>query len=342
MSPLVTWSRRTFLSTAGLAGAATASPRALVAEPHRATTPFLAFVGFCAPNCPATHRIEQYRVDAGNWVRLRETSCEAPRALVMHPNLPVLYVAHCTGQHRSLPRSSVSAFTVDTRSGALVPLSCEPLALSATYPEHLAISPDGSALLISASGGGAYNIHPLAVDGAILSGLHALKQTGSGPHCFQTTAHPHAAIFHPSRLTAYASDLGSDRINHIAFSDAVPTIASRVSFTPGSGPGHIALHPSGKLLVVSNQLRPALTAVALDEETGAFSSTPQHFGLDSEVAGPLSFDPTGNYLYITTSVHSAETSITAFRMEHGAWSMEHGAWKSTRHYKSASPRNRSP
>lgn len=40
------------------------------------------------------------------------------------------------------------------------------------------------------------------------------------------------------------------------------------------------------------------------------------FALNAEVAGPLSFDPTGNYLYLTTSAHSAETSITAFRMEH--------------------------
>jgi 6-phosphogluconolactonase (cycloisomerase 2 family) len=118
-------------------------------------------------------------------------------------------------------------------------------------------------------------------------------------------------------LAAYASDLGSDRINHIAFSDGVPTIASRVSLTPGSGPSHIALHPSAKLLVVSNQLRPALTVVALDEETDTLASTLQHFTPDAEVTGPLYFDPTGKYLYLATSAHSAETSIIAFRMEHG-------------------------
>jgi 6-phosphogluconolactonase len=317
MSPLVTWNRRTFLSTASLAGAAALSPRPLVPEPHRTATPFLAFVGFSGPDSPATHRIETYRVYAGAWGRLHEVSCAAPRALVMHPKISVLYVAHCTGLHRNLPRGSVSAFTVDVSSGALLPLSCEPLALSATFPEHLAISPDGRTLHISAPRGGAYNILPLAANGAILAGLHALKQTGTGPHTLQANARPHAAIFHPSSLAAYASDLGSDRINHIAFSDGVPIIASRVSFTPGSGPGHIALHPSGKLLVVSNQLRPALTVLALDEKTGAVASTLQHFALDAALTGPLSFDPTGNYLYLTTSSHSTETSIITFRMEAG-------------------------
>jgi 6-phosphogluconolactonase len=321
MSSHVIWNRRTFLSTAGLTAAAAISCRPLVSEPLPSSakakpTPLLACVGSLASHSSATHRIETYRVEAGNWLRLCEpTPCEAPHALVMHPTRPVLYVAHSTERYLDLPRGSVSAFTV-APSGALVLLSREPLALSATYPEHLAISPDGRTLLVSATDGGSYNLLSLAEDGAIVPGLHALKQTGCGPHALQSAAHPHASIFHPSGFTAYASDLGTDRINQITFLQGVPSVANRISLPPGSGPGYLALHESSKFLVVSCQLIPALVVVTFDEKSGRPGSTLQQISLDATAAGPLSFTPTGESLYVATRTHSGETAISAFHVAH--------------------------
>ena len=317
----VTWNRRTFLSAASAAGAAAIWQQLLIAEPLPVPSPergasFLACVGFSASDAPATQCIETYRVEGGQWVQLGSAlPCEAPSALVMHPTLPVLYVVHSTGQYLGLPRGSVSAFAVVASSGALMPLSRRPLALSATYPEYAAISRDGRTLLVSASGGGSYNVFSLAADGAILPDLHALKQTGSGPHALQMTAYPHAVVFHPSGLAAYASDLGSDRINHITFAEGSPSVASRVSLIPGDGPGHIALHPSCKVLVICNQLCPALTVIPIDEKTGRLHLGFQHFALDAKVAGPLAFGLSNDYMYVAGSAGSGETFVLAFHMD---------------------------
>jgi 6-phosphogluconolactonase len=264
-------------------------------------------------------RIEIYGVDAGAWIRLGDAvPCEAPCALVMHPSKPVMYAAHRTGQYLGLPRGSVSAFLVKADSGTLVPLNRAPLSLSATYPEHLAISPNGRTLLVSASGGGSYNLFSIADNGSINLGVHALKQTGFGPHTLQATSHPHVVLFHPSGLAAYASDFGCDRINHIAFAEGVPSVVSRVAIPSGSGPGYMALHPSGSFLVVSSHLRPDLTVVALAPDTLRVSSSVRQLALDVEAAGPLAFDISGDFLYLASSMNSGETVVSAFPMESGS------------------------
>jgi 6-phosphogluconolactonase len=314
------WSRRTFLSTAGLAGVAAVSPRSLVAGGYSASAaPFLACVGFSPIVSTNMQRIEIYRVDAGTWIRLGDAvPCEAPCALVMHPSKPVLYIAHRTEQYLGLPRGSVSAFLVNADSGALMLLNRAPLSLSATHPEHLAISPDGRTLLVSASGGGSYNSFSIADEGRINLGVHALKQTGFGPHPLQATSHPHTVLFHPSGLAAYASDLGCDRINHIAFAEGVPNMVSRAAIRSGSGPGHMVLHPSGSFLVVRSTLRPELTVVALAPDTLRLRSSVQDLASEVDTAGPLAFDISGDFLYLASNLNSGETVVSGLRMESGS------------------------
>jgi 6-phosphogluconolactonase len=318
MSPNRLWSRREFVAAAGLAGLGTAAG-ARGGEPgnepgpHRAR-PLLVFAGFELPGDAASERIVSYLVDGERWTPLRlEAKARRPRALALHPKLPILYAAHCNAEHRNLPRGSVSTFQIDAASGALSLLGREPLSLSATRPEHLAVAHDGSALLVSAGGGGAYNFFSLSQDGTVSPVPYALKQTGSGPRESQARSRPAAVLFHAGRVAAYGCDPGADRLSHFSLRDGEPALSGRVCFPPGSGPAHVAIHPSGKLFVVGSELRPALAVVPIDEGSGDVRSPVQTLEIDAEQAGALAFNGRGDRVYLAARGHRGESLV----MVHG-------------------------
>ena len=325
MSPTPTWTRRNFVSTLGLTGAAAAL------EPHLSASltpaarptkvaPHLAFVGHSSKD--GESHIQTYRVENNIWhpVEQHRLPAKAPHALATHPKLAVLYVAHSVETHGNLPRGGVSAYAIKA-DGRHTLLSREPLALSATNPNHLAISPDGKTLLATSSSGGSYNFFSLTSDGCIQPTPYPLKQTGSGPHPLQATARPHSAAFARSGA-AYATDFGADRLNHIAINNGVPTIASRLSFDPGSGPAHIAIHPSGKFLMVASILRPKLTIVPIDAASGQLETPTNHVAIDAPSVGPIAFSPEGGRFHTITNAKDGCLNLSTFRFSRATASLK--------------------
>ncbi len=312
MTQTTHWNRRAFLSTAGLTVAAAASPRFLTAESTPASATSVACIA-------SANQIQLFHVRGDDWLPLTEaTACEAPRSLALHPVHDIVYVAHDTPQYLGLPRASISAWSINHHTGTLLPMSHVPLTLSATHPRHISISPDGRTLLVTATGGGAYNIFSLASDGSILPTAHTLKQTGRGPHPLQSSAQPRTSVFHPTSSIAYACDFGSDRIDQLDLSAEAPSITSRTPLTPGSGPQHIALHPSGTMLITASQLQPTLHLVAIDKNYHHVDTSLQHLSLDFASAGPLCFSPSGDTLYATATTASQASSLFAFQVDHAS------------------------
>jgi 6-phosphogluconolactonase len=325
MSSQLAWNRRAFVSALGLTVAAAAAPS--VGEGQRPQTqgssgscsPFLAFAGLAARAGRGMDRVQSYRVEAGRWIAVGASmQCDSLRSLALHPKLAVLYAAHGTAVYEGLPRGSVSAIGFDPASGELRLIGRQGLSLSATCPEHLAVSPDGRRLLVSASGGGAYNFFSLAEDGEILATPYALKQTGCGPHPLQSAACPHATVFHRDGSAAYASDLGADRVNHIVFDRDLPAVRSRVSLAPGSGPAFLVRHPSDELLVVTNRLHPALTVIPIDADSGDLLSPVEHLAVDAELGGPLAMSRSGDRVYMASMRRSGESVVSVFRLSRSA------------------------
>lgn len=325
MSSHLPWTRRGFLSALGAAGVVATSPQLraagyteivdAVAGRPGADRRSLVLVGRSKTDGSGSGCIEIYDAEGSLWKAVgTPVTTESPRGLTLHPNLPVLYVAHREAIHRHLPRGSVSAFVIDPRLRTLVQISREPLALSATYPEHLSVAPDGRTLLVSATGGGAYNFFALAVHGALLPGPYALKQTGSGPHPLQASSRPHASVMHPGGSFVYSSDFGADRIHQIAVAGGVPVVASRVSFTPGSGPSYLALDPSSSRLIVSSVLKPALSAVPIDAVTGHLQQAVHMYSLNLEAAGPLAISCSGDRLYLAATGPTGQTRVSVFHL----------------------------
>jgi 6-phosphogluconolactonase (cycloisomerase 2 family) len=314
MSLEMRWTRRTFLANASLASAAMAascSPYAAAADTEESTTkPLLACIASNSARHDLSHQLEAF-VLLGREKHLLATlrSPEPFGAVALHPSRNVVYAAYDTEEYLGLPGASIAALAIEETSRSFVQLSRRALTLSASHPRHVSISPDGGTVLVSASGGGAYNSFRAAADGSLPSPPDVFKLTGCGPHPLQRSAQPVFSAFHRSGRYAYACDFGSDRIDQIAFVDGVPSIESRASLLPGSGPCHVAIHPSEQYIAVVSHLRPQVTIIEINPQSGRLGNAPRRLVLDASTLSRGYFRESGREFCVSGRAESGEAAI---------------------------------
>jgi 6-phosphogluconolactonase len=326
MHSRTSWTRRTFLANASLASAAMLSSQTRDAAAKNIREPitksFLACVASRSANDATSHPLAAFVVHGGEPHLLAKLASPEPfGAVAVHPSCNVIYAAYDTEEYLGLPRASIAAFAIDESSRSFVMLSRQALTLSATRPRHISISPDSSTLLVSASGGGAYNALQIAADGSTLNQPRSLKLTGRGPHPLQHSATPGFSAFLRSGQRAYACDFGSDRIDQLAFTDGVPSIESRATLLPGSGPCHLAIHPSEQAIVVVSYLRPAITVIETNPMSGRLGSTSRHLVLDAATLSHAYFRASGRELCVTGRTKSGAPAVFTLRMDRPSFTL---------------------
>ena len=310
------WTRRTLLRrvTMGVAGAISAGPVATLLENWIQPTRFV-YVG--ADACIAV-----YATAGGKWLLRQTVPCEKAASLAIHPSGRFLYAAHAVERFQNLPRGAVGAYAIHPASGRLTLLNRQPLSLSATSPRSLAIAPDGRHLVVAAYGGGAYNLLPIAGDGALQRVSGILKQTGAGadPQT-QSCSHPHTAIFDSSGQFLIGSDFGSDRLNVLAVRDGELLGCNRRDTAPGSGPSSLVLHPAGDRLYAMNLIAGSIACHPYDPTSGRIGAPLQVIstGRVSKrcgfVSSALQFHPRGRALYAVDGSYPSEQAIASWRVD---------------------------
>jgi 6-phosphogluconolactonase (cycloisomerase 2 family) len=308
------WTRRTFLANASLASAAVVasfSPYAAAMDTEESTArPLLACIASNSTRHALPHQLEAFVVHGREKHLLAKLrSAEPFGAVALHPSRNVVYAAYATQEYLGLPGASIAAFAIDEASRSFVQLSRRALTLSATHPRHVSISPDGNTVLVSASGGGAYNTFRADTDGSLLGSPHVLKLAGCGPHPLQHSAQPVFSAFHHSSRYAYACDFGSDRIDQISFVDDAPSIESRASLVPGSGPCHVAIHPSEHYIAVVSNLRPLVTIIEINPHSGRLGKASQRLFLDAATLSHGYFRASGCEFCVSGRAESGEAAI---------------------------------
>jgi len=148
----------------------------------------------------------------------------------------------------------------------------------------------------------------VAGDGKLSGPVSKFQLSGSGPNPRrQTTAHAHGAVISPDNGFAFINDLGTDKIMVYKLDprSAVLTPNTPPFFTgkPGSGPRHLAFHPSGKWAYCISELDSTLSVLNWDAKTGQLTfveSVPTlEVGADisKNRAGEVIVDKSGHFLY---------------------------------------------
>jgi 6-phosphogluconolactonase len=310
MNSNMRWSRRAFLQGVGYTSAFELLNRSI---PHKKTEiPSLEF-GYVASagNRVATadgysdSGIHVFEVRGDDWKWKQSLPSRLPASLALHPNRHVLYVANEIDEYEGLPRGTVEAYKINADEGTLAVMNRQPLSLSGVSPRHIAVSPDGNYLVAAIHGGGAYNVLPIGPDGVVGRVTQILKEVGAGTHPVNhTSAHPHTVVFDAKGQHLLATDEGCDRVSVFAFQDGELTRTALTSCRPASGPGHIAIHPSGRFFYVSNTLdgsidcyhRDARVAEIKEARRASSSSTDA-----SREGHHLTVSASGNILYATSA-----------------------------------------
>jgi 6-phosphogluconolactonase len=197
-----------------------------------------------------------------------------PSFLGSHPNGRFLYAVNELEQYNGRPTGAVSAFAIARDTGALTRLNEQPSGGGA--PCFVSVDRTGRVALVANYAGGSVALLPIEANGALAPAAQVVQHTGRGPTPERQAApHAHCILPDPSNRFALAADLGADRV-FVYRLDLGGKSLSQVEggeavMRPGSGPRHIACHPTLPLVFVADELDSTVATLRFDAERGALS-----------------------------------------------------------------------
>lgn len=243
-----------------------------------------------------------------------------PAFLAAGPSGDRLYAANEISKFRGEPSGAVSAFSISPHTGMLTLLNQQPS--GGVGPCYVSIDPQGRNALVANYTNGSVAVLPIETDGRLSPPAAIEQHAGSGPNR-QRQENPHAHSIAPDLTGRFAlsADLGTDRLYLYRFepkkSALTPGDPPAANLTPGAGPRHFALHPTGRYVYVINELNSTVTALASDFNQGSLreiqtlSTLPEGFK-DVNYPADLHVHPGGKFLYGSNRGHD---SIAIFSID---------------------------
>jgi 6-phosphogluconolactonase len=246
---------------------------------------------------------------------------ESPSFLVMHPTKPLLFCVEESARIGVNHEGAVSAFRVAPLTGKLSSLGRQ--ASGGTGPCHLALTSDGQCLLEANYGSGTIATFEIGREGGLSEPRSIIQHRGSSMNP-ERQAGPHAHFISPDPRGRFvlACDLGLDKVllyerdkGKCDLRPHVPNSGSTVQ--AGSGPRHLAFHPSGKWLYVVNEMGCTVTVFSYDAKNGAMKeiqtigTLPQSYHGSSSCA-EIQAHPNGKFVYASNRGHD---SIAVFTVD---------------------------
>ncbi|MBK1876571.1 lactonase family protein [Pelagicoccus mobilis] len=197
-------------------------------------------------------------------------SCEFPSGsfLAIHPELDVMYATY-----RTREQSGYMSLVPTGDGKGLEQQSLQLLAKKEGSPSHLMVSDNGKWLAGAHWGGKTNFVFQLEKDGSVSEKRRGLPQEGSGPGNSQNQSRPHWICFANDDSFIHSVDLGSDEIWTYSMNGSLDSIelSHKVKFPLGTGPRHMAFHPSFEYAYVTGELNLYVNSLHYDRATGRFS-----------------------------------------------------------------------
>ncbi|WP_330237834.1 lactonase family protein [Streptomyces sp. NBC_00525] len=200
-----------------------------------------------------------------------------PSYLALGPGGTVLYAVSETGPGAA---AALDVTTDEPRTlGEIRPVDGD-------GPTHLALA--AGHLLTANYGSGSVSVLPVAGDGTLGPVASVLAHEGSGPVTDrQEGPHAHQVLPDPSGTWVLGVDLGTDSVRVCALDPATGELRphGEAALRPGTGPRHLAFHPSGRHAYVLNELEPTVTVCRWDAATGVLEPVGETAVLPGDATG---------------------------------------------------------
>jgi 6-phosphogluconolactonase len=197
-------------------------------------------------------------------------------------------------------------------------------------PCYVSLDPRGRWLLAANYSSGSLAVLPVEADGSpgeTGTPCAARRQLDRDPER-QDKAHAHFIRYDPSGSFVFAVDLGMDQVLVYRQDDqsgrltanSLPALAT----APGAGPRHLAYHPNGRYIYLSNELNSTVTACSWDAQAGVLREIQTLSTLKEDFQGEnfpsdIHLTPSGDFLY---AANRGENSLAAYRVDGGSGRLE--------------------
>lgn len=282
--------------------------------------------------------IQLLRMDSRTGALRRVATVDAgenPSFLAIHPTGRTLFAVNEVTEMSGRATGSLRSFAIDADSGGLTPINEQPSEGAA--PCYVSTDRTGRVAMVANYVSGTVAMLSVDEDGVLTNASQVVQHMGTGKIAArQEHAHAHCIIPHPSNRFALAADLGIDRVlvyrldveagtlQHVEENDAV--------MAPGTGPRHLAFHPTLPLVYMAGELNSSVSVLRCDPDTAALSVvqtlamrpagfTGENFPADIHVA------PDGRTLYVSNRGHN---SIVVFSIAAGTGTLTFQQVVSTR------------
>ncbi len=181
-----------------------------------------------------------------------------------------LLSVHETQGEEGSPMGYVESFAVKKDNNQLT--STGKVSSGGADPCYVSVNQHGYVLVANYSGG---NVALFRLDnsGKLSDTLDVQQHHGSGPDkARQAGPHVHSAFFEPGSDRIFVADLGIDQVSVYKIDNSINKLVKAsvpaIIMAPGSGPRHLAFHPTLKVVYVVNELSCTVSVVNLNKEGG--------------------------------------------------------------------------
>lgn len=252
-----------------------------------------------------------FRLDpaTGALTQVAAAPSENPSFLAVSSDNRFLYATNEIGECEGRPGGCVSAFAIDGQTGALNLLNHQ--AARGQSPCHVATSPGRHWLLVANYGDGTHTVLPVEKDGRLGTATNQVTNAGA-PGPGQGGGHAHCTRFTPDGRHVLACDLGLDRVFVRAWDERRGTLTevSSVALPPGSGPRHLAFHPTLPGMYVINERSSTIAVLGLNPRSGdlrtlqTLSTLPAGF-TGNNACADIHLSQDGRFLYGSNRGHDS-------------------------------------
>ena len=235
-----------------------------------ANFPYLVYVGTYTDK--GSKGIYAFRFDPGSGESEAiglAAATENPSFLAVGRN--ALYAVNEVNVFNGAMTGGVSAFAIDKASGKLMLL--QQVSSAGAGPAHISLDKTGQYVLVANYDGGNIAVFPVEKDGRLGSRTAFIQHAGSSVNK-ERQAGPHAHEILPSNDNQFvlAADLGLDKLLIYHFDaktgSLTPNNPPSIKVSPGSGPRHFAIAPSGKFVYLVNEMSSTVDVFSYDSASG--------------------------------------------------------------------------
>ena len=278
--------------------------------------------------------ITVFRVEPGSevWTQVQQLwqDCVDPSFLALDTQERFLYCVH-----ESLGK--VSAFSINKQTGHLTWLNTQ--ATNGADPASLSLDPTNRFLVVGNYSSGSVALLPIGPDGKLepLSQLINLEGKPGPDKVEQAGSHPHHIQFDPAGQYLMIPDKGFDKVFCYKFDvtsqKLIPNNPASVQLRAGSGPRHIAFHPSPSqpYAYLISELASTLTVLKYDAARGSLSplqviSTLPPTFRGHNTGAEINIAPSGKFVY---GSNRGDDSIVGYQIDPHTGKLSLIEWVST-------------